>query len=274
MQIWRAIHPDGSIMRMSGWPHAAIEVEIREMDRVPRTVLMLILLPTLAMTARAAEKSVSGRVLDAKGKPVKDAVVAATWTREQPRWEAKGGLVTNQDGEFSGKLHVPDGRPLALLALDKAQQRGGLVLLEFADLERPVAIKIEKLVSVHGSFETKALHKPPKVVEINIFAEPGNIRVAATGWTGKEFALKLPPGSFVFRAICEGADSQRREVVLTAQKEHTTVNKFEFKPATAALGSGKKPPAWNVTDARGIEKSVQLSDFEGKWVLIEFWGFW
>jgi hypothetical protein len=29
-----------------------------------------------------------------------------------------------------------------------------------------------------------------------------------------------------------------------------------------------------VTDARGVKRDVQLSDFKGKWVLIEFWGFW
>jgi hypothetical protein len=37
---------------------------------------------------------------------------------------------------------------------------------------------------------------------------------------------------------------------------------------------GKEPPAWNVTGARGVGKDVKLSDFKGKWVLLEFWGYW
>jgi len=37
---------------------------------------------------------------------------------------------------------------------------------------------------------------------------------------------------------------------------------------------GKEPPAWNVTGARGVSRDVKLSDFKGKWVLLEFWGYW
>ena len=29
----------------------------------------------------------------------------------------------------------------------------------------------------------------------------------------------------------------------------------------------------HITDARGINKDVQPSDFKGKWVLVDFWGF-
>ena len=46
-------------------------------------------------------------------------------------------------------------------------------------------------------------------------------------------------------------------------------------PATIiARHVGKAPPPWHVTDARGVNKEVQLADFKGKWVLLEFWGYW
>ncbi|MGE5191819.1 MAG: TlpA family protein disulfide reductase, partial [Deltaproteobacteria bacterium] len=32
------------------------------------------------------------------------------------------------------------------------------------------------------------------------------------------------------------------------------------------------PPQWNVTDARGVKKDVQIADFRGKWLLVGFWG--
>ena len=47
-------------------------------------------------------------------------------------------------------------------------------------------------------------------------------------------------------------------------------------PAAAQneLKIGKPAPAWNITDAKGIEKTAKLSDYKGKWVVIEIWGVW
>lgn len=45
-------------------------------------------------------------------------------------------------------------------------------------------------------------------------------------------------------------------------------------PRVAAQDVGKAAPAWRVTEARGAKNTIKLSDFKGKWVAIEFWGFW
>lgn len=37
---------------------------------------------------------------------------------------------------------------------------------------------------------------------------------------------------------------------------------------------GKPAPKLKVTDAKGLKKDFKLSDLEGKWVIIEFWGHW
>lgn len=36
--------------------------------------------------------------------------------------------------------------------------------------------------------------------------------------------------------------------------------------------SGRRPPKWYVTDAKGVRKDVGIEDFKGKWVLLYFWG--
>jgi AhpC/TSA family len=36
---------------------------------------------------------------------------------------------------------------------------------------------------------------------------------------------------------------------------------------------GQQPPRWRINHARGVSEDAQLSDFKGKWVLLEFWGF-
>ena len=45
-------------------------------------------------------------------------------------------------------------------------------------------------------------------------------------------------------------------------------------PTEIAKHVGKEPPPLRVTDARGLNTGVRLADLKGKWVLIEFWGFW
>jgi thiol-disulfide isomerase/thioredoxin len=46
-------------------------------------------------------------------------------------------------------------------------------------------------------------------------------------------------------------------------------------PATfLARHQGKELPAWYIADARGVKKDVTLADYRGKWVLVDFWGYW
>ena len=37
---------------------------------------------------------------------------------------------------------------------------------------------------------------------------------------------------------------------------------------------GNTPPRWQVTAARGLDSDVVLDDLKGRWVLLEFWGYW
>ena len=38
--------------------------------------------------------------------------------------------------------------------------------------------------------------------------------------------------------------------------------------------AGEKAPALHVTEARGVDPGFKLSDLRGRWVAIEFWGYW
>lgn len=37
---------------------------------------------------------------------------------------------------------------------------------------------------------------------------------------------------------------------------------------------GKQMPDWTVTNARGVLAGLQPSDYNGKWLLVTFWGYW
>ena len=49
---------------------------------------------------------------------------------------------------------------------------------------------------------------------------------------------------------------------------------LDLKASALAKLKGKPAPDWNITAARGVKSSAKLSDYKGKWVYLEFWGFW
>ena len=49
---------------------------------------------------------------------------------------------------------------------------------------------------------------------------------------------------------------------------------LEMEATFLAVHYGKPLPPWTVSDARGARTSTQIADFKGKWLLVEFWGFW
>ena len=104
--------------------------------------------------------------------------------------------------------------------------------------------------------------------------DPGNIRVAAGRSLASTFAMRLPPG----RYSSDGGESYRhvgatREVTLERGRP-VDLGAIDLKFTPIARLFGKEPPAWHITDARGVSKDVQPSDFKGKWVVLEFWGYW
>jgi thiol-disulfide isomerase/thioredoxin len=65
-----------------------------------------------------------------------------------------------------------------------------------------------------------------------------------------------------------------KELTLAADTPDVDLRTLDLPPTALSKLVGKPPPRWHVTDARGVPKEVQLSDFKGKWVLVEFWGHW
>jgi hypothetical protein len=64
---------------------------------------------------------------------------------------------------------------------------------------------------------------------------------------------------------------EQRKIKVEAE---TDLGFVDLKLTPLGRHQGKEPPAWNVTAARGLDPAVKLSDFKGRWLLIEFWGYW
>jgi hypothetical protein len=226
----------------------------------------------LPLTAAAQEEvKVSGRVVDTAGKPVAGAEVAIMWTA------VKGGTVPYQaattDGQ--GRFTLPisfRARKMGLMAMDRDRKRGGLVFLEKKSADKPVEIALVPLIGVKVRFFCEDLKKHPP--QINLLVYSDSAYVFRAGTSDGSFSLRLPPGTYRFFTAARDFHRVEKTFTLQADTPDVDLHILNMSPDVIASHIGKAPPVWHVTDACGIKKDVKLSDFKGKWVLLEFWGYW
>jgi hypothetical protein len=232
------------------------------------------LLCLLAGAARAeGTQQLRGRVLDAAGKPAAGAVVASFWTAEGGTMKPYQPARTDAQGKFSLKTQF-FGQPVAVLALTADQKAGALIEVPPKDAGRPLVLRLAPTVHVHGSFTSRELGHRPTWTNVYMSVLPGKTRLAACMSKEARFSLRLPPGKYQFWGYGTDIQDVHREVTLSADRTDEDLGALDAAATIIARHKGKAPPAWHVTDARGVPKTVRLADFKGKWVLVEFWGFW
>ena len=94
-------------------------------------------------------------------------------------------------------------------------------------------------------------------------------------YEGEKISLQLPPGDYrlsYYATDCIAANN--KAVTVAAHAKEVDLGTIDLAPTVLSQLYGKVPPEWSVSEARGIDRAVRLADFKGKWVLLEFWGFW
>ena len=209
---------------------------------------------------------------------------------------------TDTDGRFS--LEISDSHH-TVMAMDRPRRKGGLAVLPKGRESQPVEIRLLPLMRVRGAFEGPHAGKRPNWAHVN-FMMPDDptrpldsTRLAHCGSFEARVEVWLPPGRYWIQAysmpaekdIIDGRLVPNQELVLKGDVQDVDLGTMRLSPSGSDLttriekakadGSwgdytkhyGEKPPRWHVSDARGVDKGVQLSDFKGKWVLAYFWGF-
>ena len=87
--------------------------------------------------------------------------------------------------------------------------------------------------------------------------------------------LRLPRGRYELEIYDQDFVQRKRILNLTGKPAEVQLDPVILPPGFIAKHLDKQPPEWTVTAARGValDKS-KLSDFRGKWLLVEFWGYW
>jgi hypothetical protein len=224
------------------------------------------------IAAQAQEEvTVKGRVVDAAGKPVVGADVASFWNVEKGKMQPYNAATTKEGGQFI-LTFMSYGQVQGFLAVDTDRKHGGLCVVDPKDAKKPIEIKLAPLVHVHGKFECKELGKRPTWT--NVYMMSGQSRFLSCSSQEAEFSFYLPPGTYKFWGYGSDIQDYRKDITVEADKPDLDLKTIDMAATIIARHRGKAPPAWHVTDARGVKKEVKLSDFKGKWVFVEFWGFW
>jgi thiol-disulfide isomerase/thioredoxin len=184
------------------------------------------------------------------------------------------------------------------MAMDQSRQRGGLVLLPKGYAGAPLEIRIGPLVKVRGKFEGPQAGQSPGWTHVYTLVPADPTRPLHTNRLGScgsyegRFEMSLPPGRYLLNGYNEQFNlrlNPDKEIVLSQQTPEVdlgvvrlsadiSMDRVKRSKASGAWGDytkhfGQQPPRWYINDARGVKKDVQLSDFKGKWVLLDFWGF-
>jgi hypothetical protein len=195
------------------------------------------------------------------------------WDASPQGMTAFNGVATDAEGRFRLEADHRN-RPIAVLVLDRERRRGAVSRFSARSFGKDRDLTLEPLVRLRGTFFSKELNAAPAWTNVYVHTLPGRSRVLQCGSMEATFDLLLPPGDFGLFMYGEDVRSVTREQWVEGDEETIDLQTIDLPATRLALLYGKPFPVWKVTDARGVSKEVQVSDYRGRYVLIEFWGFW
>lgn len=192
-----------------------------------------------------------------------------------------------------------------IYAMDPGQKRGGYVTVKRDQPPSPVTITLAPLARVFGEVSCSEAGKTPgwTCVRVHTTGDFDNCKILTTcGSMRGRFSFLLPPGVYDFAVYSESPDAhmpkpdERQDApddmppylggirvhVSPGQSELdlgtldvrlTTIGRYQVAGQWGNFRDHfcKQPPPLEFSDARGVERSFQLADLRGKWVVLDFW---
>jgi hypothetical protein len=225
-----------------------------------------------SLPAHAGEATILGRVVGADGQPVAGAQVATFWTFDDGELSAYDGVDVEADGAFSAKITFRGSSPKTIVAYAAGGDLAGAVSVT-EDQDGPVVITLEPSIHVHLEITCSALGGDPGWLNTYWTYEKGRA-VMARAEEGV-IDLKLPRGEWAYYIYGSDIDRKLGSTELDGTKARHDMGVLDLPATFIALNRGRTIDDWHVTDARGVPiDKAQVKHYKGKWLLVEFWGYW
>ncbi len=248
------------------------------MRSIVRTVLIASLAGLIVAQAQAAQSketkpTLRGLVVDEAGRPVPKATVGRYASIRDGRLKLDEPVTTDAEGRFE---LAASGSPYPIVALGPEGRLGAVVPPPTSD-SHVLRLKLEPLRPVRIMIEA-----PPIAYETD-----GSISVSlqrdtadASYWAplvgvsfSRSLELQLPPGRYEV-SVFNYATRIPKPVPFEVRAGGVAKVTVRLEPTKIVSLAGQPPPEWHVLAARGLSKDVGPKDFRGKWLLLDFWGFW
>jgi hypothetical protein len=230
-------------------------------------LLWLITCPVFGATFK-----VTLHVVDAESKPVSNAAVTLFWTAGS-RTRSDKGAITDAQGRV---VLEPDDRnqkrPVLILSADR--KLGAVVGVSKADDGKELAATVGPTARVKGKLTCSELSGALRWANTMVTPDGYNNAFAQQMGESAAFDFILPVGKYSLRSYGTDVEGTNQTVTLTAERTEYDLGTLDLQASALAKLKGKPAPSWNITAARGAQAQSKLSDYKGKWVYLEFWGFW
>lgn len=220
-----------------------------------------------AITAQQQKYTISGVIVDEQGNPLPEAEIARWW-RWEGQYTAQDGLKADSEGKFKGELQLYR-LPALLTAFDKDRKLGATLLLTQQNLRDSLRVVLKPLGTVVYQAEFEG-GRQPESMSIS-FGDP---KYGVVLWSPEVGPVSLPEGQYQvsFFSIAEFEPLAKSFEVKAGERTDLGILRLKLAPIAKNIGK----PAMPITfaEARGVPRKFKLSDLKGKWVMLEFWGFW
>jgi hypothetical protein len=219
--------------------------------------------------------TVTIQAVDSHRMPVARADVSLFWNGDEHGMVPMANKSAVTDALGKAVLRVDDWneeRPILVLSADR--KLGGIVGVSKADDGKEVPVTLTATVRIRGKLECKELNKRLDWANTLVFMD--GFRAYFTQHISKNSAFEfvLPAGKYKFSSYGSDVQQANQTVELSADQPERDLGVIDLKASPIAKLRGKAAPEWIIADARGAKTDVKIGDQKGKWVYLEFWGYW